>query len=347
MTDNYDLMENNEVGAKAMGGTEMYMRFIYDGDIPREHLEHVQIIPSRLRDLKEDKIRIYFEHNLPNDNESLKALKEESMRKKFHKIIFLSNWHYQQFQNYVGVPYSSQSGVIEGGFYVDDTPLPPKPDPKETIHIAYFTTPHRGLELLIPVFEHLAKEDPKIHLHVHSSFQMYGWDQRDEQFEPLYKRCREHPQITYHGFTEYHKLRELLPSYHIYAYPDIWPETMCRSVLEGMLFGLVCVHPNLAAIPDTTGCLNPFMYAGTADVQEHANIFFNHLRVAINVLREGNENLNNQLMFNRAYIIARYNTKVVHYKWQQLLMELNQKYPTVESRKFPSEEKPQFLYQIP
>ena len=28
---NWDLIENNEVGAKAMGGTERYMRFIYNG----------------------------------------------------------------------------------------------------------------------------------------------------------------------------------------------------------------------------------------------------------------------------------------------------------------------------
>src|SRR5208282_2981078 len=128
---NWDLCENNEVGQNAFGGTESYMHFIYDGEIQKELLENVQIIPSRLRELKEDKIRIWFEHNLPGDPESMKALQEEETRKKFHKIVFLSNWHYQQFQSSVGIPYSLQSCVIEGGFYCDDSELPKKPDPAE------------------------------------------------------------------------------------------------------------------------------------------------------------------------------------------------------------------------
>ena len=56
---NYDLIESNEVSQNAMGGTEMYMRFVYSDKVPRHLLENVQIIPSRLRTLKEDKIRIW------------------------------------------------------------------------------------------------------------------------------------------------------------------------------------------------------------------------------------------------------------------------------------------------
>ena len=336
---NWDLMENNEVGAKAAGGTERYMSFIYNGGIPRELLENVQIIPSRLRDLKEDKIRIWFEHNLPNDPESMKGLKEEEQRKKYHKIVFLSNWQYQQFMNYSNIPYSPQSTVIEGGFEVDDEPLPTKPDINEQINIAYYTTPHRGLQLLVPVFKHLAESDPKIHLHVHSSFKMYGWEDRDKQFEALYEECRNHPQITYHGFTEYYKLRELMKNqYHIFAYPSIWPETMCRAVLEGMNFGLVCVHPNLAALPDTTGCINPFMYNGSLDPNEHANIFAQILVQAITALRDNADTVNNILLFNKMYTMQRYNTRLVQNKWANLLKDLNNQYATEESRKFPKEE---------
>lgn len=336
---NWDLMENNEVGANAWGGTEMYMSFIYNGGVPRELLEQVQIIPSRLRTLDESKIRIWFEHNLPNDPESQKALKDPEMRKKFHKIVYLSQWHYQQFQNFLGVPYDSKSAVIEGGFEVDDVNpvIPEKPDPNEMVHISYHTTPHRGLTVLVPVFEHLAKEDPKVHLHVHSSFKMYGWDERDEQFEGLYEACRNHPQVTYHGYTEYYKLRSLLPSYHIFAYPNIWPETMCRAVLESMYFGQVCVHPNLAAVTDTTGCLNPFMYNGTQDFNEHANIHYNHLKAAVAAVREGSDGLKNILDFNRAYIIKRYNSQLVHNKWTMILQELVNKYPEGQ-RGFPKEE---------
>ena len=159
---NYDLIESNEVSQNAMGGTEMYMRFVYSDKVPRHLLENVQIIPSRLRTLKEDKIRIWFEHNLPNDPESTKALKDPEMRKKFHKVVYLSNWHYYSFMSSCGVPYTTQSRVIEGGMeyidsYLDNPNLPKKPDPSERVNIVYHTTPHRGLELLVPVFLKLAE----------------------------------------------------------------------------------------------------------------------------------------------------------------------------------------------
>lgn len=338
MADNYDLIETNRTGAKAMGGTEMYCRFIYDGIIPRNLLERVQIIPSRLTKLVPDKIRIWFEHNLPNDPESIR-LGDESFRRSVHKIVFLSNWHYQQFQTVLKVPYSLQSTVIEGGFYpLADIDITKKPDPKETVNIAYFTTPHRGLELLVPVFEKLAETDKKIHLHVHSSFKMYGWNDRDKPYETLFQKCRDHPQITYHGFTEYSKLREAMKDYHIFAYPNIWPETMCRAVLEAMSAGMLCVHPNLAALPDTTGCLNFLMYDGCADPNEHANRFAGALIQATGMIRSLDEGLQQRLLFNKAYIDTRYSTQYVHNRWQALLAGLNAQYPTVESVQIPKDE---------
>lgn len=349
---NFDLMENNEVGQNAMGGTELYMRFVYGGDVPRELLENVQIIPSRLRDLKEDKIRIWFEHNLANDPESLRALKDPEMRKNFHKIVFLSEWHYQNFMGYLGVPYSTQCCVIEGGMHsikpiAEDPLVPKKPDPNKQVNIVYHTTPHRGLELLVPVFQKLAEEDKNIHLHVHSSFKMYGWDDRDKHFEKIFDVCKNHPQITYHGFTEHNQLIDSLrDDYHIFAYPNIWPETMCRAILEAMYFGLVCVHPNLAAITDTTGALNKYMYGGTTDNYEHATIHYNYLKRAIQDVRENSEEHQKTLQFNREYIQRRYNTKHVYDKWITMLKEVNEKYPTVESRKLAPNPAETFVYKV-
>ena len=346
--DNFDLMETNEISnSNAQGGTEMYMRFLYSGHIPRHLLENVQIIPSRLRTLKEDKIRIWFEHNLPNDPESMKPFTEEDLKGKFHKYVFLSNWHYQTFMSYLNAPYSPQHSVIEGGMhcidsYEKDPLMPKKPDPKECVHISYHTTPHRGLELLVPVFLKLAEEDKNIHLHVHSSFKMYGWDERDKQFDKIFNICREHPQITYHGFTKHEDLiTKMRDNYHIFAYPNIWPETMCRALLEAMYYGLTCVHPDLAALPDTSGALNKYMYGGSSNVNEHANIHYAYLKKAIEDVRRNDDAHNNQIEFNRKYIQNRYNTEYVYSKWIKILEELNDQYSTVESRAFP---KKHFVY---
>ena len=69
---NYDLLEKNEVSMTANGGTELMLRSIYNGTIDRSLLENFQIIPSRVRDIKNDKIRIMNVHDLPEDPESLK-----------------------------------------------------------------------------------------------------------------------------------------------------------------------------------------------------------------------------------------------------------------------------------
>ena len=341
MENNFDLMESNEISNVAMGGTEMYMRFLYSGNIPRRLLENVQIIPSRLRTLKEDKIRLWFEHNLPNDPESMKPFVEPEISNKIHKAVFLSNWHYQSFLMRLNIPYSTKHAVIEGGIhlfdsYEKDPELPKKPDPKECVHISYHTTPHRGLELLVPTFLKLAEEDKNVHLHVHSSFKIYGWNERDQPYEKLFQICKDHPQITYHGFTKHEDLLAAMrDKYHIFAYPNIWPETMCRALLESMYYGMVCVHPDLAALPDTSGGINKYMYSGTGDHNEHINIHYNKLKAAVAEVRANQTSLTNMLAFNRRYIQNRYSTDVVYGKWIDLLEDLNSRYPTVESRKFP------------
>lgn len=348
--DNFDLMETNEISnSNANGGTEMYMRFLYNGNIPRRLLENVQIIPSRLRTLKEDKIRIWFEHNLPNDPESMKPFADKELNSKFHKFVFQSNWHLQTFMmsHTTGVPYSTRSCVIEGGIQCIEPPgstldLPVKPDPSTVVNISYHTTPHRGLELLIPVFLKLAEDDKKIHLHVHSSFKMYGWDARDQQYESLFKICKEHPQITYYGYTSYEDLIKRLSSeYHIFAYPNIWPETKCRAMLESMYYGMVCVHPDLAALSDTSGALNKYMYRGTTDNQEHANTHYSKLKAAIEDVRRNDVEHQNRLKFIRQYIQYRYNAGTVYGKWIDVLEDLNARYSTVESRLYP---KKYFVY---
>ena len=332
--DNWDLIETNEFAKNANGGTELFMRMLYNGKtIPREMLLQTQIIPSRIRELKNHKIRILTMHDLPEDPEAQK-LQDANYRLNFHKLVFISNWQYQQFRNKMNLPYSSQSCVIENALEPIDVDINQKPNPTDTVHIAYMTTPHRGLNILVPVFQELAKTDKKIHLHVHSSFKMYGWDHADNEYEQLFNICREHDQITYHGYTEFNQLREMMKGYHICAYPSIWEETACRQVLEAMSAGMLCVHPNYGALFDTTGGMN-FMYDGSADINEHANTFFNQMRLAIDAIRDGWDDVKDRLIFNKSYIDTRYHPTLASLKWKKLIGTLLQQYPDLGSRHLP------------
>lgn len=303
---NQDLIELNELNRNSNGGTELITRAIFD-QIPREYLEKVQIITSRVRDIDPNRIKIYHLHDLALDPES-SHLSEESSRNRFDKLVFVSNWQYQQFRDILGVPYSSQSTVIENGMH----PIEYKDKPKDKIRLIYTSTPHRGLEILIPVFVEVAKRYPDIELDVFSSFGIYGWQQRDEQYEPLFKICRDHPQINYHGWQPNDVVRAAYQKAHIFAYPCIWQETSCRSLVEAMSAGCVAVHPNFSALPDTAGGMT-IMYDGDSNYINHANIFAHNLMHSIETVK--NNDLTNLLQYVKNYSDNRFGWNNVGMKW--------------------------------
>lgn len=325
--------EENEISVNSQGGTESVKRGLAERLDP-ELLEDFQVICSRVRKIEEDKIRIYWLHDLPEDPET-NHLKDTNSRNRFHKTVFCGNWQYSRYQLVCGLPYDDQAIVI-------DTPIEPAPTVTkefDTIRLVYSSTPQRGLSILVPVFEELAKKYKNIHLDVFSSFKIYGWEQADVQFEPLYERIRNHPQMTYHGFAPNDKVRETLLKAHIHAYPSIWLECNSRSVIEAMSSGLWCVHPNFGGLVDTSGGMN-FMYQGNQDVNKHANIFYHALEHAINNVHT--EQIQSYLKLVKLYADSRYSWDRIKLQWEDLLIGLKQRYPTVESRKVPSE---RFVYQ--
>lgn len=328
------MFEENEISKNAFGGTEITKRSLAKMINPNL-LENFQIIASRIREIKEDKIRIYWLHDMPEDPE-LSHLKNISSQNRFHKIIFNCNWHLNECVSKLNIELNEKIDIIE-------TPIEPielVQKEKNKVNLIYFSTPQRGLELLVPVFEALAEKHKHIHLNVFSSFKIYGWEDADRQFEPLYNRIRNHPQMTYHGFAPQETLREYIQKSHILAYPNVWKETACRVLIESMSAGLMCVHPNLAALSDTSGMLTT-MYQYYSDPNKHANIFYNHLDHAINEVNK--EELQNYLKLVKIYADTRFNIRKITSQWESLLMALNDQYPTVESRAIPKEQQ-MFVY---
>ena len=326
--------EENEISEKANGGTEIAKRKLASIIAP-ELLENFQIICSRHREFDMEKIRVFWAHDLAEDPESNK-FKEDSFKNKFHKYVFISNWQMQRYQLIHGLPHDDKSIVLESG--IEPAPASCLDKPKDKIRLVYTSTPQRGLDILIPVFEKLCEIHEDIHLDIFSSFKIYGWDEADAQFEPLYDKIRNHPQMTYHGFVPNEQLKNHLNSAHIFAYPCTWIETSCRAMLEAMSAGLVCVHPNNGALPETSGGLN-IMYNYDEDKNKHAGVFINHLNAAINFVRENQEK--HMISFNKTFVDSRYDLNRIKTQWEAMLNDLNNKYSTIESR---GEPKQLFVY---
>ena len=325
--------EENEISKNANGGTEIAKRKLAS-IIDTKLLEEFQIICSRPRDLQEDKIRIFWAHDLAQDPESAK-FRDRSFQEMFHKFVFISNWQYSQYQLVHGIPYNTKCIVLESGIEpafgamnAEDIHLEKD---RDIIRLVYTSTPQRGLNILVPVFEKLAETHSNIHLDVFSSFKIYGWDDADKQYEPLYDRIRNHPKMTYHGFVPNDQLKAHLNKSHIFAYPCIWTETSCRAMLEAMSAGLVCVHPNYGALPETSGGLNIMYQGDMEDMNNHANVFANHLNAAINFVKN-NSHLP-MIRFNKTFVDSRYNITRIKSQWENMMNDLIREFPTPESRK--------------
>lgn len=326
--------EDNEISVKSNGGTEQTKRMVAS-KLPSDLLDDFQIICSRVRGIQEDKIRVYWLHDLPQDPET-NHLKDPKSRDRFHKLVFCGNWQYNQYLNLLGVPPTDKCAVI-------DTPIEPikyVEKSKDEVRLIYTSTPQRGLALLVPVFEELAKRHENIHLDVFSSFSIYGWSDADKPFQELFEKCKTHPKITYHGSQPNEVVREYLQRAHIFAYPSIWQECNSRALIEAMSAGCLCLHPNLAGLSDTSGGITS-MYQFIESPNEHANRFYHLLNEAIGLIHT--EQAKNYLGFVKQYADFRFNINRIANQWEILLSSLKAQYPTVESRALPTQ---MFRYKV-
>lgn len=343
---NVDLIEINNLSKGAMGGSELMLNRLYS-TLPRDLLEQFQIVPTRLRELKEDKFRIYWCHDLPGDKEVDGALADNGWH-RFHRVVFCSNWQAQRCIETYSIPWSKCLVLLNA---IDPIEVPMTPNihgtememdkPTDTIRLIYHTTPHRGLNILLPVFTKLTEKYPNIHLDVYSSFGLYGWKERDQEFKELFDFMEGHEKITNHGAVSNDEVRKALGNAHIFAYPSIWPETSCLCLMEAMSAGLNCVHPNYGALYETSANWTT-MYHWNEDIQKHAEMFIMMLNNAIENVN--NENLKGRIASQRVYANAFYSWQIRAKQWEAFLQSIVHHNESKEITAAP--QKSDFVYSI-
>ena len=232
-TDN-DNLQLDAVSDKAIGGTELMRNWLFKELDKRERgiRDKFQFISTRVRNLEPDKQRILWIHDLANDPE-VQHLKDKEKWNNFERVVFVSHWQQHQFKMVLGFPYE-KGVVIQNAIY----PIPEHEKPNDgKINVSYFSTPHRGLEILLNAWEFMRtelKEGLNAELNIYSSFKIYDRGHLDEQFRHIYKRAREMDGVNYHGTVSNDEIREMLPNQHVMAYPSIYEETSCLTLIEAM-----------------------------------------------------------------------------------------------------------------
>lgn len=265
----------------ARGGTELMSVGLRER-VPGVLLDRWHVVKSRVRDVSAErkaKPNALWLHDLPNDSES-EHLREPASRERFERFVFVSEWQRKAYESVFGDVFGDNAVVLRNAI----EPFARSrrtPESDGTIRLIYHTTPHRGLGLLMRAFVRAYESrEGKLRLDVYSSFSLYGWDQRDEPFEPLFDVCRQHPGCEYHGAVSNAEVREALTKAHIFAYPSIWQETSCIAAIEALSAGVHVVTSSLAALPETLGTFAT-MYQYVEDTEEHLAAFERALGEAI------------------------------------------------------------------
>lgn len=315
-------LKYNELTINSNGGTELMARRIAN-NVDKQLLDGVQIICSRPRELLPNVKRILWCHDLANDPEVAK-LADVEYQNQFDLFVFVSHWQQHTYNMVLGIPFSKSvviPNAIEPIEFVARTY-----DNDQPIKLIYHTTPHRGLNILVSAFEYL-QNHYNIELDVYSSFGVYGWEQRDEQFADLFERINNNDKIHNHGAVSNGQVRQALTQSHIFAYPSTWSETSCLALIEAMAAGNFCIHSNLGALPETSkGLSDIYMY--DEDVNRHANVFAYALNEALAFMTSDSPNkdvmLNN--IAERRSILANdyYSINKVIDTWERLLRKIKQ-----------------------
>lgn len=305
----------------AKGGTEM-MRDKLHERVDKALIDEFNWYHSRINGpVPEDGHNLLWLHDMWDDPQ-VQHLKDEKSRSRFDKLIFVSHWQQWCYVMGLGIPY--QEGVVMQNAIEPIEMDQPQKKNTDVIRLIYHTTPHRGLDLLTPVFRKLTellKDEVELHLDVFSSFQIYGpkYGQQDENFKDIFDDLKSQDNVTYHGYQPNEVVREALKEAHVFAYPSTWPETSCISVMEAMSAQCAVICPNFAALPETTA-----NWASNYPMHEnkewHANMLLN---VCMGVVKNyWDENLQNKLSHAKMFIDNFYNWDMRSAQWTGLLKGL-------------------------
>lgn len=262
---------------KSNGGTEIqlnYFQNFVDKDLQSQTIIHS--VPSTserfFANLDSKKINIVWTQQSYDFLESLNAVQRYDEADSF---VFVSKWQKCKYEENLFLPKNEEKNlVIKNGII----PIAKHNKPKNIVNLIYFSTPYRGLDILLDTFETLNYSN--VFLHVFSSMKIYGQDSEDVKYEKLYDRCRKNKKIKYYGYVNHNEIINFLEEVHIMSYPSTFEETSCISVLEAMSAECCIVCSNLGALPETTSVYSE-MYDYTADRNNHIIYFRKNLINAI------------------------------------------------------------------
>ena len=233
-----------------LGGTELQHNFL-SKYVDNELLSHFSIctsVPEKIP-LDKNKVNILWQKNAPNQPNIAPWFQDKDNHNKYDWYVFNSNWNYEKYRDAFNLP-TEKCHVIKNGVINFPERQPFKKG--QRLRLLFHPTPWRGLNVLLATMQLLENEN--VELDVYSSCEIYGKQfqkDNDENYQDLYDQARSLKNVNYIGYRSNEFILSKLPYYHMFAYPSIWEETSCISLLESLSAGLYCVVTNYGALYET------------------------------------------------------------------------------------------------
>ena len=301
---------------KPAGGTELQHSFL-ERYVDKKILDQVQIctsIPGKIP-LDPSKVNILWQKNSYDQPNLQSFFKDKSNHHQYDWYVFNSHWNYEKFRMMFDIP-TEKCVVIKNGV------IPIKPRNLEykqgdPIKLIFQPTPWRGLNVILAAMQLI--KNPLITLDVYSSTQVYGdafKEANDAAYQGLYEQAKQLPNVNYIGYKPNDYILEHLNKYHIFAYPNIWEETFCISLLECMTAGLYCITTDYGALFET-GAEFPAYIPYQKSFMSLAHNFAYAIEMAATNL--GSEQTKHHLQFQIDYCNRFYSWKKKGGEWSRFL----------------------------
>lgn len=232
-----------------MGGTEILKSGLYKHTNIAQH-EDINLVLSNpyLKNVKYTKKNLLWQH-LAHSDESLRpGYTDSSFMNAINSFVYVSNWQHEKYRWIFRIP-------LENAYVIKNAiePIEFKPKSKDgKIKLIYTSAPFRGLDMLLPAFEMLNRDD--VELDIYSSAKMYGTGYEAHTngvYEEHFEIARNMKNVNYMGYATNDVIKKALQEAHILAYPSTFEETCCLAMVEAGAAGCRMVTTNLGALYET------------------------------------------------------------------------------------------------
>lgn len=237
--------------------------------------------------------------------------------KKYDWYVFNSHWTYEKYRYFFNVP-DTRSLVIKNGVDYEELKLKKDFTYKEPLRLIYFSTPWRGLDVLLSAME-LLKDEKDIVLDVYSSTIIYGDGfhmENEPKFLELYQRARDLKNVNYKGYLYHNELVGKLKDYHISVHPSTFEETFCISAMEALAAGCMLITTDLGALPETCAEF-PVYIPYSADKTHLAVQTAESIKQTKEILSK--RDISQALKFQQQYYKYYYDWKIIASFWDRFL----------------------------